>query len=300
MLVEDEFQAIAQSYTAHLHHAEYKRLMRLAREKKAEQQRNGTDALRGKKIPDNVSGETRQRLKRKLLSERQSSGVKGMLGTGLANGTDDEESDEDEAREAVLAREEKKVGDMWAGTALGGLMSWDHGQERPSLKGLEKLGVETRASRGFGPGSKQTSEKRSKMSDTETVPVEAKRVKKSELKVPTTSETRAHLHKSTVATTRVERAAERHNSSTRESDSPPRDGPRKAKHENKLNKPTKGKYRSFIDSLDDFDDAVFDATQAAESSNSPDKTRSRLGTQSIKKDKKDRKDRLDEVPVFLI
>lgn len=299
MLVEDEFQAIAQSYTAHLHHAEYKRLMTLARGRKAEQQRTGTNKLGTEKIPKYVSGDARQQIKRKLLSERQSSGVKDMTGRGLLDDTDGEdEDDEDEAREAVLTREEKKVGDMWAGTALGGLMSWDHSQERPSLKGLERLGGETRASKGFGPS---TGERRNKMSNTDKRSREAEESTSTDLKVSTVSERRQSPDSRPMATKRrTQKIHERQDSTRKKLSSPPRDQINMGKHKGKTKaiEPTKPRYRSFIDSLDDFDDAAFDATRAAKSSESPDKATSRFSPRSSKK-RKDMKDRLDEVPIFL-
>lgn len=315
MLVEDEFQAIAQSYTAHLHHAEYKRLMKLAREKKAEQQKAGTDNLGGQGIPNSVSGETRQRLKRGLLSERQSSGLKGMLGNGLSNAGGDDDSDEEEAREAVLAREEKKVGDMWAGTALGGLMSWDRSQEKTSLKGLDRIGGETRASRGFGPSRQkdvdvvqqanqadaQQAKKKSKTIAAYDRKQESEQSNEDKPVVLKTSRNNTSLDRKQVpAICRTKPAIER-SSSNSDIDIQPQIGMKKIKVESRLSNPAKSKYRNFIDSLDDFDEAAFEATQAANQSESPEKSHSRQPSgQTSKKQKKDRKDRLDEVPRFLI
>lgn len=317
MLVEDEFQAIAQSYTGHLHHAEYKRLMKLAREKKEEQQRAGMILLGGKRIPDNVSGETKQRLKRELLKERQSSGLKSMSGVGLLAGSGDEDSDE-EAREAVLAREEKKVGDMWAGTALSGLMSWEPGQEKTSLMGLEKISGETRASKGFGPSRTRdeslgagevvtTREKQNKVRDEQerTQPTERTGTNRS----ITTGQRRdrTHIAEKESSTTSFAKPSIKQSCSNTNSTSTTRYGADNTKTERKEikveNKPAKvvrSKYRSFVDSLDDFDEAAFEATQAAEKNASPEISRSRKVSGSDReKRKRDRKDRLDEVPIFI-
>lgn len=317
MLVEDEFQTIAQSYTGHLHRAEYKRLMRLAREKKAEQERAGTDLLGGRRIPDNVSGETKQRLRRELLKERQSSELKSMWGVGVLNGSDEGESDE-EAREAVLAREEKKVGDMWAGTALSGLMSWNHSQEKMSLRGLEKISGETRASKGFGPSRKRdevleaeevviTREKQGKVKEEQerTQPIERNGTTRSITMNPTRD--RGYVGDKAPSTTSYANPTIKRSDSSTNSTFTTKYGAenikteaKEIKVESKPAKTVRSKYRSFVDSLDDFDEAAFEASQAAEKNASAEKPRSRnVSGSDRERRKRDRKDRLDEVPIFL-
>jgi hypothetical protein len=129
MIVEDEFQTVAQSFTHHLHHAEYVRM-----KKKARTAPPPTSA-----IPlDGMRAETKNKFEAKDLSSRQNRAIKDMIGvTGLA-------SPEEE--------EEEKANDPWQGTSLAGLMSKDGTQTRTALVGLEQIPSSTRAARGFGRG----------------------------------------------------------------------------------------------------------------------------------------------------
>ena len=137
MIVEDEFQTVAQSFTHHLHHAEYVRM-----KKKARTAPPPTSA-----IPLNgMRAETRNKLEAKDLSSRQNRAIKDMIGaTGLA-------SPEEE--------EEEKSNDPWQGTSLAGLMSKDGTQTRTALVGLEQIPSSTRAARGFGRGEADSQTKR--------------------------------------------------------------------------------------------------------------------------------------------
>ncbi len=124
MMVEDEFQSLAQTFTAHLHHAEYKRLMKKAREAPP------------KELPDPqspMSKKTKRRLQRRVLDERQQSALHNV---GARSCNDSIDADED------------KVDDPWRGTALAGLIALGS-QEKTSLKGLEKMPSSTRAAQGF-------------------------------------------------------------------------------------------------------------------------------------------------------
>jgi hypothetical protein len=137
MVVEDEFQTVAQSFTHHLHHAEYVRMKKKAR----------TASLPTSTIPLNgMRAETRNKREAKNLSSRQNRAIKDMIGvTGLA-------SPEDE--------EEEKANDPWQGTSLAGLMSQGGTQTRTALIGLEKIPSSTRAARGFGRGEANSPPKR--------------------------------------------------------------------------------------------------------------------------------------------
>lgn len=125
IMVEDELQALAQTFTAHLHHAEYKRLMRKARSAPKLQLPEPTSPM---------SSATTQKLKRKALEQRQSDGLDQVM--PRINGSGSEE----------LADE--NVEDPWRGTSLAGLMAAGS-QEKRSLKGLEKLPSSTRAAKGY-------------------------------------------------------------------------------------------------------------------------------------------------------
>src|SRR4051812_44977648 len=83
MVVEDEFQTVAQSFTHHLHHAEYVRM-----KKKARTASSPTSAM-----PLNgMRTEMRNKLEAKNLSSRQNRAIKDMIGvTGLNSPVEEEE-----------------------------------------------------------------------------------------------------------------------------------------------------------------------------------------------------------------
>lgn len=131
MMVEDEFYTVAQSNTAHLHHAEYKRLMRKAQ--------NATP----KPLPELSSGmssDVRQKLRRAQLEQKQKAALCG-LGTTARSVVGEEDDLIDETR----------VDDPWSGTSLAGLMA-EGSQTRTSLVGLERVSSTTRAARGYSKG----------------------------------------------------------------------------------------------------------------------------------------------------
>lgn len=306
MMVEDEFQAVAQSYTAHLHHAEYKRLMKLAKEKKKKRQQQEAEQLkRGElsrvgKLPGDASGEIKQGLRAMSLKARQSSGSDKLCGRSLLNESDgqgqdggdgDDEEEEAEAREAVLVREEKIVGDMWAGTALARLMNWDHSQEKTSLKGLDAIGGETRASKGPGPSGKTKT-------DNNTLD-ESLRVKGAEGKNTNGVGATQKPVQDSMDGTRVANTSAMVNKDTARRFEDATSPVKPVTEGTKAKRVMAGKYRNLIDFLGDFDDAAFDATQAKEQSDPPEKPKIRLSKDKIREKKeKDKKDRLDEVPVF--
>lgn len=125
MMVEDELQILAQTFTAHLHHAEYKRLVRKAK----------TAPKRQLPEPSSpVSSATTQKLRRKALNQKQSNGLDQIMPRIDESGSDE--------------LKDEKIEDPWRGTSLAGLMAAGS-QEKRSLKGLEKLPSSTRAARGY-------------------------------------------------------------------------------------------------------------------------------------------------------
>lgn len=124
IMVEDEFQTIAQSYTADLHHAEYTRLVKQARE------------AAPKALPDPtspMSKEARRRLEAAALQKKQKDTVRKAV--GRTSGSRDEE-------------EEDSVVDLWSGTSLAPLMA-SGSQHKTSLLGLERMSRSTKAGMGF-------------------------------------------------------------------------------------------------------------------------------------------------------
>ncbi|KAK5224725.1 hypothetical protein LTR72_004506 [Exophiala xenobiotica] len=124
IMVEDEFYTVAQTYTAHLHLAEYKRLVKQAREAPPK-------ALPEPKSP--MSRQAKQRLKSDALQLKQKDALQKVLGSTM-------EAEEEE--------EEDKVADLWSGTSLAPLMAGGN-QEKTSLLGLERMSSNTKAGMGF-------------------------------------------------------------------------------------------------------------------------------------------------------
>lgn len=127
MMVEDEFQAVAQEFTAHLHAAEYKRLVKEAKNKPS------------RKLPPKLTSEmsidSMRRIQKERLKNRQRDALNDITGKVRAAEKGDEKDDE--------------APDPWTGTGLEGLMS--QGDEgKTSLIGLEGTPSHSRAGKEFG------------------------------------------------------------------------------------------------------------------------------------------------------
>ncbi|OAL29928.1 hypothetical protein AYO22_01834 [Fonsecaea multimorphosa] len=123
IMVEDEFQTVAQSYTAHLHHAEYKRLVKQARDA-------APKALPEPTSP--MSEKTKRRLKSAALRDKQNETLRRVI----RDPTLEDEEDED------------TVNDLWSGTSLAPLMA-SSSQQKRSLVGLEGIASSTKAGMGL-------------------------------------------------------------------------------------------------------------------------------------------------------
>ncbi|KAL1625399.1 hypothetical protein SLS54_003491 [Diplodia seriata] len=127
MMVEDEFLDTARAFTRHLHHAEYHRLKRAAREKNASAAQNIVQhvASRGK-----MSVESQMKHEARALAERQVEALRGIEG-------DNKGADELE-EEAPWVRDPH----------LGGLMSGsqDSSSQLATLAGIKS---KTRAAAGY-------------------------------------------------------------------------------------------------------------------------------------------------------
>jgi hypothetical protein len=124
LMVEDEFHSIAQTFTQHLHHAEYQRLKKKAR-----------DAAPPSFQPtERMSAETRKKLEARAMHAKQKDTV-----ANLTSGCN-------------LSEVEEEQDDPWLGTSLAGLMTDTSAQKRTALVGLENIQSDTRAARGFGRG----------------------------------------------------------------------------------------------------------------------------------------------------
>lgn len=133
LMVEDEFHTIAQTFTQHLHHAEYQRLKKKAREA----------ALPTFHATDDMRIETKRKLEARALRGRQKGAVADVT---TVDGVDlrDEDGPDDGGDD-----------DPWLGTSLAGLMADADGlkkekEKKTALVGLERIQSSTRAARGFG------------------------------------------------------------------------------------------------------------------------------------------------------
>lgn len=135
-MVEDEFYAIAQSFTQHLHYAEY-----IRRKKEAKAQ--NTEAIN--KIPRPTDGRTKlpkeaeRRKEAEALAARQKAGLAQL---GVPEGDKDDSEDDD---------------DTWAGTHLHGLMTSP--RKSRTLVGMHSLKSSTRAAAGFGQAAGSSSDR---------------------------------------------------------------------------------------------------------------------------------------------
>jgi hypothetical protein len=137
IMVEDEFHSVAQTFTQHLHHAEYQRLKKKARDA-APPTFQPTERMRA---------ETRKKLEARALYAKQKDAV-----GDITNGVN-------------LLEDEEQEDDPWLGTSLSGLMTDVSCHKRTALVGLEKIQSSTRAAKGFARGTGNSPpDRREKMS----------------------------------------------------------------------------------------------------------------------------------------
>lgn len=135
-MVEDEFYAVAQSFTKHLHHAEYTKRKREAKAKTAA-------AISAIERPTDqqtaIPRELQRRKDAEALAARQKAGLEEL--EGLRSNANDEPEEEDQD-------------DSWAGTHLHGLMTSP--RKSRSLVGGHAMKSSTRAAAGFGQTSQSS------------------------------------------------------------------------------------------------------------------------------------------------
>ncbi|KAK2836920.1 hypothetical protein FQN49_006589 [Arthroderma sp. PD_2] len=141
IMVEDEFLATAQAFTAHLHQAEYTRKKKQAKAEHATKvmnmtQRRPTDS----RTP--MSNETRKNIEREASSARHQEALDKMKQDAGRPLVDSELEDDD-----VGASEEDRDDDPWVGTSLQTLMVTTR-QPRP-LVGLQGIRSSTKAALGY-------------------------------------------------------------------------------------------------------------------------------------------------------
>ncbi|GKZ76506.1 hypothetical protein AnigIFM56816_006772 [Aspergillus niger] len=132
MMVEDEFYAVAQTFTQHLHYAEY------VRRKKEAKLQNATTIQNIARPTDGVTAQSEE-AKRKAaaedLSAQQKEGLQKMVEGGRP-AVDSEEDDQEEEED-----------DTWAGTSLHDLLISP--RKARSLVGMQGIKSTTRAAAGL-------------------------------------------------------------------------------------------------------------------------------------------------------
>ncbi|KGO75529.1 Transcription initiation factor IIA, gamma subunit [Penicillium italicum] len=127
VMVEDEFYAVAQAFTQHLHHAEY---LRRRRQVKAENAAGIREIERPTDSRTPLPNEVKLKREAEALRGRQKAGL-AQIGHGGADEKDEAEDDE-----------------RWAGTHLHDLMTSP--RKTRSLAGVHAPKSSTRAAAGFG------------------------------------------------------------------------------------------------------------------------------------------------------
>ncbi|KAL4951841.1 hypothetical protein BDW69DRAFT_201187 [Aspergillus filifer] len=139
IMVEDEFYAVAQTFTRHLHYAEYVRRKREAKDRNADAIRDIARPTDGRTA---VSAEMRRRMKGEELDRVQEEGLDGVLGKREGkDGARDLEGEEGD--------EEAEEESSWVGTHLQELILSP--RRARSLVGLKGMRSSTRAAAGFAP-----------------------------------------------------------------------------------------------------------------------------------------------------
>lgn len=136
MMVEDEFYAVAQTFTQHLHYAEY---IRRTKEAKSQNAARIQDIARATDGITPMSEETKKRKEADALAERQKVRL-GELDDGDKEGTQADNVEDDDGEDVFQD-------DSWAGTSLYDLMISP--RRSRSLVGAQTIKSSTRAAAGY-------------------------------------------------------------------------------------------------------------------------------------------------------
>ncbi|KLJ09624.1 hypothetical protein EMPG_14950 [Blastomyces silverae] len=138
IMVEDEFLATAQSFTRHLHHAEY---VRKKNETKVKNAKAIKALVRPTGVKSNLSAESRKNMESEENSARHKAALSELKRMAGRPPVDSEVEDEG------IDSEEDKDDDPWVGTSLQNLMTYQ--TKHQSLVGLHGIRSTTRAALGF-------------------------------------------------------------------------------------------------------------------------------------------------------
>lgn len=144
VMVEDEFHAVARSFTKHLHHAEYERFKALAKE------RNSSTASTISRPVDSITA-MRAETKKKKEAEARDAKNKATL-ERFRNPTKMQRSESDISD----PEDQDKDTRSWKGTALQDFMRRSIKKNQTSLIGLGGVKSSTRAAAGYSKSEKKS------------------------------------------------------------------------------------------------------------------------------------------------
>lgn len=147
IMVEDEFLAVAQTFTKHLHHAEYIRLRNAARD------RNAPTISNISRPVDSITTmreETRRKKEAEAREVKMKAAIESIKVPKRAKGLSDESD--------VSDFEEERQDDPWQGTQLQRFMTTSPKKTLTGLTGLQGVISHTRAAAGYSKPEKRPSQ----------------------------------------------------------------------------------------------------------------------------------------------
>ena len=144
IMVEDEFHAVAQTFTKHLHHAEY------IRQKKAAKERNASTISNISRPVDSVTTMREETRKKKEVEAREGK-MKAAIESIKAPKRAQDPLDESNSSDF----EDDKQDDPWQGTQLQRFMTTSSKKNLPGLTGLQGVTSHTRAAAGYSKSEKR-------------------------------------------------------------------------------------------------------------------------------------------------
>ena len=144
IMVEDEFYAVAQTFTKHLHHAEYIRL------RKAAKDRNASTVSNISRPVDSITTmreETRRKKEAEAREARMKAATESIKGSKRAKGLLDESD--------ISDFEDDRRDDPWQGTHLQRFMTTSPKKALTGLTGLQGVTSHTRAAAGYSKPEKR-------------------------------------------------------------------------------------------------------------------------------------------------
>lgn len=147
IMVEDEFHAVAQTFTKHLHHAEYIRLRNAAKDRNASAISNisrPVDSI------TNMREETRKKKEVEAREVKMKAAIESIKAPKRAKGPLDESD--------ISDFEEDKQDDPWQGTQLQRFMTTTPKKSLTGLTGLQGVVSHTRVAAGYSKPEKRPSQ----------------------------------------------------------------------------------------------------------------------------------------------